>query len=104
MNITKNTRFVALDFETTGLDIIKDEPIQIGIVVADADFRIINSYQSLIKPKKDIKQLKSVVSHITGLQLSDLSDSPSMEDILDQVKTLITPNSILIGHNIAFDI
>ncbi len=99
-----NIRYVAIDFETTGLDLIKDEPIQIGIVVSNERFEIIESFQSLIKPKKKIKELKSVVSHITWLQLADLQESPSIEDLLPIIQKLIGPESVLIGHNIWFDL
>lgn len=34
-------RYIALDFETTGLDIHSDEPIQIGIVEIDAQGKLL---------------------------------------------------------------
>jgi DNA polymerase III epsilon subunit-like protein len=65
MKISPSTTFLAFDFETTGLDVKKDEPIQIGIVRADSQFRILDTYTSLIKPQKDIKELKNIVKWIT---------------------------------------
>jgi hypothetical protein len=43
------------------LDLEKDEPIQIGIVHFDHTGKIIQEFQSLLKPQKDIAQLKDIV-------------------------------------------
>ncbi|MCR5412482.1 MAG: hypothetical protein K6E76_05955 [Patescibacteria group bacterium] len=37
MDLNAQFRYVCLDFETTGLDFKKDEPIQVGIVEMDAN-------------------------------------------------------------------
>ncbi|MEF2175936.1 MAG: 3'-5' exonuclease [Candidatus Absconditabacteria bacterium] len=100
----KNLNYIAFDFETTGIDCKKDEPIQIGIIQFNNKFEIINTYSSLIKPKKDIKELKDIVSFITGFKLSDLEDAPYIEDILENIKPFFNENSVLIGHNVDFDI
>lgn len=34
-------RYIGLDFETTGLDVTKDEPIQIGLIEIDVTGKII---------------------------------------------------------------
>lgn len=104
MTINQNTTFLAFDFETTGLDTRKDEPIQIGIVRADSQFRILDTYTSLIKPKKDIKELKNIVKFITWLSLDQLSDAPSMEEILPDIRHRFTNDVVVLGHNISFDI
>jgi len=54
------------------LDTHKDEPIQVGIVIANRDFEIVNFYRSFIRPSKNIKELKHVVGYITGLELKHL--------------------------------
>ena len=57
--------YVAFDFETTGLDTKKDDPIQIGIVKFDHTFKVLDTFQSLIKPQKNIKELKEIVRRVT---------------------------------------
>ncbi len=104
MNINKNTTFLAFDFETTGLDTKKDEPIQIGIVRADSQFQILDTYTTLIKPKKDIKELKGIVKFITGLSLDQLADAPSMEEILPDIRERFDDDVVVVGHNVSFDI
>ncbi len=96
-------KYISFDFETTGLDTKKDEPIQIGIVVFDHEFKIVDTFSSLIKPKKDIKQLKSIVAHLTGFALEDLEDAPSMEELLPTLHKYFTPEVIVVGQNISFD-
>ncbi len=100
----KNLNYVIFDLETTWLDTKKDEPIQIGIVQFDKIFEIKKTFSSYIKPKKNISQLKDIVSLITWLNLSDLQNAPSIQQILPQIKQFFTPNTIIIGHNIWFDI
>ena len=67
--LRSDIRMIALDFETTGLDIVTDEPIQIGIVEFNNEGKIIGGFQSLIRPEKPLKELKSIVSFITGLSV-----------------------------------
>ena len=77
--------YIAFDFETTGLDTQKDEPIQIGIVQFDHNFNVIKTFQSLIKPTKPIKELKEIVRFLTGFDLQKLESAPSIQEILPQI-------------------
>lgn len=86
MLLNKTYRYIGLDFETTGLDPTKDEPIQIGLIEIDESGKIIQEYQSLIKPEKQIDELKHIVGFITGLSISDLETAPSREDIYSHIK------------------
>ncbi len=96
--------YIGLDFETTGLDPNKDEPIQIGIVQIDAYGNITKTYQSLIKPEKEIDELKHIVSFITGLSIEDLHTAPTRQTIYEDIKEFFNENTIIIGHNIKFDL
>ncbi len=97
-------KYIAFDFETTGLDKIKDEPIQIWIVAFDENFKIIETYSSLIKPKKDIKELKTIVHHLTGFDIKQLEDAKSMEEILPDISKFFTKDTVIVWHNISFDL
>lgn len=97
-------RYVWIDFETTWLDINKDDPIQIGIIEIDWNWKIIDQFDSLIKPSKDASELKSIVWFITWLSLQDLEHSPSVEAILPKIEKFFGSNTIVIWHNVAFDI
>ncbi len=96
--------YIAFDFETTGLDIQKDEPIQIWIVQFDHEFKIIKTFQSLIKPTKPIKELKEIVRFLTGFSLQQLETAPNINQLLDQIQPFFTDKTIIVGQNISFDL
>lgn len=96
--------YIAFDFETTGLDTKKDEPIQLWVVQFSADGTILSRYTSLIKPKKSIKELKWIVQFLTWFSLQDLEHAPSIEQVIEETKHFFTENTIVVGHNIWFDV
>ncbi len=104
MLLNNKYRYIGLDFETTGLDVTKDEPIQIGLIEIDATGKIISEYQSLIKPDKKTDELKHIVGFITGLSIQDLETAPTREEILPQIEKFFWENTIIIWHNIQFDL
>jgi len=104
MILSNKYRYIWLDFETTGLDINKDEPIQIGIIEFDGEWKIIGEYQSLIKPNKKTDELKHIVGFVTGLSISELESAPTREEVLVQIAQFFWENSIIIWHNITFDL
>lgn len=66
--------FVAVDLETTGLDVDRCSILEIGVVVADADLNVINSCSSLVAPLSDLSEMDDFVREMhqgNGL-LSDL--------------------------------
>ncbi len=97
-------RLIALDFETTGLDPLTDEPIQIGLLEFTIEGKIIGGFQSLLRPQKPMKELKSIVGFITGLSVEKLENAPSCETISKELAPFFEENTIIIGHNIAFDL
>lgn len=96
--------YLFLDFETTWLDLYRDEPIQIWLLLVDNNWNIMRSYSSLIKPERSIDQLKTVVSHITGLTIDDIINAPSRALVCKEISDLFIDNPLIIGHNIWFDI
>jgi len=102
--LNKNFRYLALDFETTGLDPKKDEAIQIGLAEIDINWKIIKEFKSFLKPQKDIKELKDLVAYITWISLDDLQKAPSIFDLQKEIFDFFGENVILIWHNIQFDI
>ena len=102
--LRENLRFVALDFETTGLDIHNDVPIQIGLLEFDVNWKIIAWFQSLIYPEKTVKELKSIVWFITGLSVEKLQKAPHCDDLLVQLEPFFWENTVIIWHNVGFDL
>lgn len=84
--LSSQYRYIALDFETTGLDLQTDEPIQIGIVECDQYGSFIQGYQSLLRPAKSTKELKTMVGFITGLSADSLLHAPTPEEIVPEIE------------------
>lgn len=99
-----NLRFVALDFETTGLDIHNDVPIQVWLLEFDAKGNIIGGFQSLIYPEKTVKELRSIVGFITWLSVEKLQSAPHCDDLLAQLEPFFWENTVIVWHNIWFDL
>jgi ATP-dependent DNA helicase DinG len=89
---------VALDLETTGLDIHHDHIIEIG-AVRFRDGRIIDEFSTVINPNVAIPHQ---VTYLTGIQQSDVINAPSIEIILPKLITFIG-SAPVIAHNVAFD-
>ena len=104
MILNNKYRYIWLDFETTGLDITKDEPIQIGIIEFDGQGNIIGEYKSLIKPDKKTDELKHIVWFITGLSISELETAPTRENVEEEIAHFFGEHAIIIWHNIKFDL
>ncbi|GAD79184.1 3'-5' exonuclease [Vibrio ezurae] len=79
----KDTPFLALDFETTGLNATKDEIISIGLVPFDLNrVYLKQSQQWLIKPQKALNA-DSVVIH--GITHSELQFAPDFMTVLPEI-------------------
>lgn len=102
--LRKELRYVCIDFETTGLDPHNDEAIQVGIVSFDHTGKTIETFSSYIKPQKESQELKDIVRVITGLDKEKLNDAPQFSEILPQIAAFFDENTVVIGHNIQFDL
>lgn len=101
--LKNSLNYIVFDFETTWLDVKKDEAIQIWIVKFDSKYNIVKQFSSYIKPT-NLQNLSEIVEFTTWIQLSQLENAPSFDDIKKEVISFFDENSVLIGHNIAFDI
>lgn len=89
---------VALDLETTGLDIHNDHIIEIG-AVRFRDGIIIDEFSTVINPNVNIPHQ---VTYLTGIQQSDVINAPTIEVILPKLIAFIG-SAPVIAHNVAFD-
>lgn len=91
-------KFVAFDFETTGLSINYDKPTELGAVKI-VDGVITETFSTLIDPQRPIPD--EVVKK-TGISDDMVKGQPLFEDVLSDFFKF-TYGCGLIGHNIAFD-
>ena len=81
--LLKDVRFLAMDFETTGLDYKEDSIISIGVVPFDLNrIYLREALEWRIRPRKQLSE-DSVVIH--GITHSDLVDAPDFEDVIAEV-------------------
>lgn len=92
-------KYIFLDLETTGLDPERDEIIEIGAVKAMRG-EVIDSFQVLVKPRREISYK---IKKLTGITDEMLQDAPAAETVLPRLLDFIGDLPV-IGHNICFDL
>ncbi len=90
--------FVAVDVETTGLSVKKEQIIEIG-AVRYADGAEVERYSTFVRNEKRIPDR---ITELTGITGEMLKDAPSEAEAVKGLLYFIGADVIL-GHNIAFD-
>jgi DNA polymerase-3 subunit epsilon len=91
-------RLVFVDIETTGLSVIRDRIIEIGILRVEEN-RLVHTYQTLINPEMYISPH---IEAITGISKKDLENAPTFSDIQRTLRELFE-NAVFVAHNVRFD-
>ncbi len=88
--------FVALDFETTGLDPEKNEIITIGLVPFNLRRIFLrNSRHWKVRPKQKLDE-DSVIIH--GITHSELIDAPDLGDIIDELLPCLSGKIVVVHY------
>ena len=90
--------YIAIDFETTGLDPIKDKIIEVA-VIKFIHGKPKGKFTTLINPNI---QISPFITEITGINNTMVSNAPKEGDIIDELLEFIS-NYPLVAHNIRFD-
>lgn len=91
----RQTRFVAVDLETTGLDLRRDEIVSYGAVPIDRGrVQAAGSRYSLVG---NTKRLTAASMRIHALRARDLEAAPPWEEAVDDLLAAIT-GRVLIAH------
>ena len=98
MQLIKDTTFVALDLETTGLTPMIDRIVEIG-AVKFKDGQEIDTFHKLIDPEMPISPNAFAVNGITDEMLKG---KPTIENVLPDFIEFIG-NDVPIAHNATFD-
>lgn len=91
--------YVVVDLETTGLNSETDKIIEVGILKV-RDHQIVETYQQLVDPQKNISK---TITDLTGITNAMVANQPTIKEIRQKIKDLIQNDPIL-GHNVLFDI
>lgn len=99
---------VFIDTETTGLDIIKHEIIEIGCIIVSQEwengrptFQIIDEFEIKVKPTR-IHDADPVALRINGYTEADWTFAYTLKEAMQLVAEK-TKDAIMVSHNVAFD-
>lgn len=95
-----------IDTETTGLDLLDHEIIEIGIVQARIDpTRIIriSRWEAKIKPRY-IERASPVALKINGYSEEKWRNAISQEHAIADIKSYVRTSQLLLGQNLIFDL
>ncbi|HEX2867632.1 MAG TPA: exonuclease domain-containing protein [Ignavibacteriales bacterium] len=95
----ENAEFCVVDVETTGMSPSTCRIIEVGMVRI-RKLKVVETYQTFVNPGTEIPYF---ITTLTGISNSDVYDAPYFDEIANQVKEFIG-DSILIGHNLQFDV
>ncbi|HUX53120.1 MAG TPA: exonuclease domain-containing protein [Williamwhitmania sp.] len=98
-SLVYGSNFAILDIETTGFSPkYHDKIVEIAIISIDINGKIIDTYETLINPDRDVS-----ATHIHGITADMVKDAPRIEDVIDDILDRIN-NKTIVGHNIEFDL
>jgi DNA polymerase-3 subunit epsilon len=96
-----------LDTETTGLDPDIHEIIQIAaisyIIDKSGERYILKKYEKKIDPKQ-LHTASEKALEINGFSISDWEGSSEPEDVMNDIKEIISKSDIMLGQNLIFDL
>ena len=94
-----NRILVALDIETTGLDVERDAVTEVGLVKFRGQ-EVISTWSSLVNPRRHIPYK---IQRLTGITPEKVKDAPPISAILSRL-TEFVGKAPVVGHNIQFDL
>ncbi|NOU48998.1 3'-5' exonuclease [Pseudoalteromonas sp. JBTF-M23] len=92
----ESTDFVALDFETTGLDPAKDDIVSVGVVPFDLKrIRCAQAKHWLVKPNCMLSEESVILHRITH---SQIAMAPDLSDVLDEILSALRGKIIVVHY------
>lgn len=93
---TAGRQFAVVDVETTGFG-RHDRVLEVAIVVLDESLEVIDEYDTLIDPQRDVGPV-----HVHGITPSMLAGAPTFGEVAAAVAARLNER-ILVAHNLSFD-
>jgi len=96
--LIRDTTFVIVDLETTGVSATNDRIIEIGAVKVRSN-TVEETFQTMIDPNRAIPR---GITRITGITSADVCVEPQANEVLQDVIDFIG-DAIFVAHNCSFD-
>lgn len=96
----KNTEYVVFDVETTGLTVQEGDRIIEIAAVKTRDLEIVDRFDSMINPGRDIPEQAQRINNITP---DMVADAPDAATVLPEFVSFIS-GACLCGQNVKFDL
>lgn len=90
--------FVAIDFETTGLNSRTNRVVEVAAVVFSDSGQVIREFDSLVNPGVLIGG-----AHVHGIRDIDVYEAPTFSELLPEIAELLDGQT-LVAHNARFDL
>lgn len=97
----KKHNLAFIDIETTGLNVIEHEIIEIGCVITTPRLKVIEKFELKIKPEH-IENADIVALKVNHYNEADWISAFSTEEAM-KILSLKTKDCIMIGQNVSFD-
>jgi DNA polymerase-3 subunit alpha (Gram-positive type) len=94
-----DSEIIVVDVETTGLCARNDEIIELAAVKIK-NFKIIDTYSALVKPKKPVPQRITALTSITQQMLNNADD---LQKVMEEFICFVKDTQVLCTHNTSFD-
>jgi len=91
-----------IDIETTGINLINNEIIQIGCIITTPKFKVVEEFELKIKPIH-IEHANKVALKITHYNETDWKDALDLEKAMKIILEK-TKDCIMVGQNVSFDV
>ena len=98
--------FLVFDFETTGLQPGRHEPIQVAAVLLDDDLTELGAFDALMRPLRPGLASPEAMA-VNGRSLAELATEPHPGEVLDRFIDFARAAGepiVTVGHNVGFDL
>ena len=93
--------FAFIDIETTGLDVLHHEIIEIGCVLTTPKLEVLEEFELKIKPEH-IENSDPVALKVNHYQEEDWGSAGNLKEAI-KILSEKAKDCIMVGHNVAFD-
>lgn len=93
-----NPTYIVIDLETTGFHPGTNTIIEIGAILVDSNYEIIDTFETFVRTS----YIPSFISQLTGITLKHVINAPALSEVMQQLSSF-AKGAIPIAHNASFD-